>query len=337
MPELRPICVTCGEPAGVSAEITVKAWQTLRDGGPTFFLIGDADWLSQRARSAGLEVSVQTIATADEAVEVFDTALPVLHRALPIVSEAGKLDKRNAPTVINAIREAVDFCLSGAAGAVVTNPIQKDVLYGAGFAFQGHTDFLGALARERGHDACDVMMLAAGDFRVVPITVHIPLKDVAATLTGKMIVDQARVVHHDLMTYFGVPRPRIAVTGLNPHAGENGALGHEDDAIIKPAIAMLQSEGINAFGPLPADTAFHAEARAGYDVVLCMYHDQALIPVKMLDFYGGVNITLGLPFVRTSPDHGTALGISGTGQARADSLIKAIQVAGDMATAKSAS
>jgi 4-hydroxythreonine-4-phosphate dehydrogenase len=335
MAGIPPICLTAGEPAGVAAEIAVKAWQTLRRTDIEFFLLGDAEWLEGRSRAAGLDAQVTTIDDLNEVHHVFGEALPVLHRALAVSSSAGKLDPRNAEPVIAAITEAVDLCLSGSAAAMVTNPIQKETLYAAGFKFQGHTDFLGALARERGHDATDVMMLAAGDFRAVPVTVHIPIKDVASALTAEAIQEQARVVDHDLKLYFGVAAPRIAVTGLNPHAGENGALGLEDGAVIKPAVEALRREGINAFGPLPADTAFHAEARATYDAILCMYHDQALIPVKMLDFFGGVNITLGLPFIRTSPDHGTALGLAGTGQARADSLINAIMIAGQMAKAKS--
>ncbi len=310
-------------------DITGKAWQALHNDARPFFVIGDAMLFRKRCR----DLPIVLISTPEEADEPFHDALPILHRPFAVESIPGKLDSRNAPQVIAAIREAADFVLAGQAAAMVTNPIQKETLYSAGFKHQGHTDFLGALARERGFAATDVMMLAAGDFRVVPVTVHIPLKDVARTLTSAMIVAQAEVVSRDLTRYFGIAKPRIALTGLNPHAGEGGMLGTEDDTVIKPAIAALRAADHQVTGPLPADTAFHAEARASYDAILCMYHDQALIPVKMLDFFGGVNITLGLPFIRTSPDHGTALALAGTGQARADSLIKAIQIAGQMADA----
>ncbi len=217
---------------------------------------------------------------------------------------------------------------------MVTNPIQKEALYAAGFKHQGHTDFLAALCHQKGLPAVDVMMLVGAGLRTVPVTVHIALNDVATSLTQSAICAQAKVVHMALQTCFGISNPRIAISGLNPHAGENGSMGREEIEIIRPAIAALQSEGITAFGPLPADTAFFPQARAGYDVILCMYHDQALIPVKTLDFHGGVNVTLGLPFIRTSPDHGTALNLAGTGKAQADSLVAALRLAADMAQKK---
>jgi 4-hydroxythreonine-4-phosphate dehydrogenase len=217
------------------------------------------------------------------------------------------------------------------AAALVTNPIQKEALYSAGFRHQGHTDYLAALAAKRGHRPHEVMMLVARDLRAVPMTVHIPFKDVPAALSMGMIVTQAHVVANDLQKYFGIARPRLAFTGLNPHAGENGTMGQEELTLIIPAINQLRSAGLTITGPLPADTAFHEEARATYDAILCMYHDQALIPVKTLDFHGGVNVTLGLPFIRTSPDHGTALGIAGTGKANPRSLIAALKLAGEMA------
>jgi 4-hydroxythreonine-4-phosphate dehydrogenase len=214
---------------------------------------------------------------------------------------------------------------------VCTNPIGKATLYDAGFAFQGHTDFLADLARKRGHEAEPVMMLVANDLRTVPVTVHIALKDVPSRLTSDAIVSQARIVARDLKHRFGIARPRLAVTGLNPHAGEGGAMGREEETIVAPAIETLRNEGFDVVGPLSADTAFHDEARAGYDAIVCMYHDQALIPVKTLDFHGGVNVTLGLPFVRTSPDHGTALSLAGTGKANPKSLIAALELAHTMA------
>jgi 4-hydroxythreonine-4-phosphate dehydrogenase len=326
-----PIALTCGEPAGIAPEITAKAWVALSDTpAANFFLIGDADYYAARAHAAGLPITVAKIARAGDAAKHFKASLPVLHRPLAFHPKPGVIDARTAHAVISAIDEAAGLASTGDVSALVTNPIQKEALYGAGFKHQGHTDYLASLA---GCDGREVMMLVAADLRSIPITVHVPLKDVASSLSEDMIVSQARVVAQDLKKYFGVARPRLAFTGLNPHAGENGAMGHEEQTIIVPALNRLRSEGIAVLGPLPADTAFHAEARAAYDAILCMYHDQALIPVKTLDFHGGVNVTLGLPFVRTSPDHGTALGIAGTGTANPQSLIAALKLAGEMAAA----
>jgi 4-hydroxythreonine-4-phosphate dehydrogenase len=330
---LRPLALTSGEPAGVGPEITALAWQALHaESQSAFFLIGDADYFSARARAAGLAVPTQHISNVEEARNVFAKALPVLHRPLPMHPTAGTFATITAEAVLASISEAVDLCLSGAAAGLVTNPIQKEALYKTGFAYQGHTDYLGALAKAAGYQASDVMMLMAQDLRAIPVTVHIPLRAVAGTLTTAMIVEQGGVVARALTQYFGIAAPRLAVTGLNPHAGENGTMGQEDHMIIAPAIAALKQLGISAFGPLPADTAFHAAARKTYDAILCMYHDQALIPAKTLDFYGGVNVTLGLPFIRTSPDHGTALNIAGNGSANPESLIAALRLARRMAS-----
>jgi 4-hydroxythreonine-4-phosphate dehydrogenase len=329
-----PIILTPGEPAGIAPEITFKAWAALRYSGFCFALIGDGAQYAERAKDAGMAGAFKLIANIAEASSVFESALPVLNSPLAATSKAGVLDGRNAGPVIAAIEKAVELCLSGQAAAIVTNPIQKETLYSAGFRFQGHTDFLGHLARQHGHDAHDVMMLVAGGLRAVPVTVHIPLADVPKRLTTQEIVAQARVVNRDLKRFFGVTSPRIAVTGLNPHAGENGTMGREDIEIIMPAIEQLRAEGLIVSGPMPADTAFHAEARAGYDAILCMYHDQALIPAKTLDFHGGVNVTLGLPFIRVSPDHGTALNIAGKGTANPASLIAALKLAAQMAAAR---
>lgn len=329
------IALTCGEPASIAPEITARAWQELHSNSQcTFFLLGDADDVARRLAFAKINVSVQKIETPAEAQSVFSSALPVLHTSLPTQSQAGIIDPRNASYVIEAIETAFALCKLGQASAMVTNPINKDALYAAGFKFQGHTDFLAHLASENGTPAKEVMMLVAAGLRAVPITIHIPLKDVPTALTTKDIVAQGTTVHRALQTHFGIKSPRIAVTGLNPHAGENGAMGDEEMRIIAPAVAALKNQGINIFGPISADTAFHAEARATYDAILCMYHDQALIPVKTLDFHGGVNVTLGLPIIRTSPDHGTALALAGTGNARPDSLIAAIKLAAQMAHAQ---
>jgi len=328
----RPIVLTCGEPAGIAPEITAKAWGALHsDAAACFCFLGDAHDIAARAEVAGIQIPITVIASPSEAPEVFGHSLPVLHMPLREPSRAAKINTTNSNVVIDVISAAANMCLRGEACAMVTNPIQKDALYAVGFKHQGHTDFLASLVRAQGLAAQDVMMLVAADLRAVPITVHIPLKDVPGALSSEMIVAQGRVTTAALRDKFGIAKPRIAVTGLNPHAGENGAMGHEEQAVIAPAIAALRKLGINAFGPLSADTAFHPDARATYDVILCMYHDQALIPVKTLDFHGGVNVTLGLPFIRTSPDHGTALGLAGSGTARPDSLIAAITLAAHMA------
>jgi 4-hydroxythreonine-4-phosphate dehydrogenase len=333
--KLAPLVLTPGEPGGVGAEIAVKAWQGLRTQHEfSFALIGDIEHLRKCCDAAALAANFQPVAELKDVAKHFADALPVLHRPLPAAVTLGKFSPSTAGWVMNAIVEAVELCLDGRASALVTNPIQKEALYAAGFKHQGHTDFLAALCHERDLPAQEVMMLVGGGLRAIPITVHIALKDVPTALTRQSIVDQAQVVHQSLQRHFRIPRPRIAVTGLNPHAGENGSMGLEEINIIRPAIAELQTAGLNVFGPLPADTAFFPQARERYDAILCMYHDQALIPVKTLDFHGGINVTLGLPFIRTSPDHGTALDLAGTGKAQADSLMAALRLAAEMASAK---
>ena len=332
MPSKSPVVLTPGEPAGIGPEISAKAWQQVHSEPKCCFaLLYDISALRHRLAQAGINVPVAEIEALDQATQTFSKALPVLHRPMPLVPHAGSFNPANSPWVIKAIEEAIDLCLAGNASAMVTNPIQKEALYAAGFAHRGHTDFLAAAARKKGHEAHDVMMLVGGGLRAVPVTVHIPLKDVVSHLTQRTIETQARVVHAALQSYFGISSPRIAIAGLNPHAGENGTMGREEIEIIIPAIKRLRAEGLNVAGPLPADTAFFPEARKTYDAILCMYHDQALIPVKTLDFHGGVNVTLGLPFTRTSPDHGTALDLAGTGKAQAESLVAALRLAVDMA------
>ena len=321
-----PLALTSGEPGGIGPDITAKAWQALRHTSMPFVLIGDGHYW--RART---QVPFETVDEPGQATTVFSRALPVLHRPLAEHPKAGTLSAATAQQVIASIDEAVVLAFAGKVSGLVTNPIQKETLYAAGFKHQGHTDYLAALATERGFSVQEVMMLVAGGLRAVPVTVHIPLSEVPRQLTGRAIIDQARVVERDLRRYFGIARPRLVVTGLNPHAGENGAMGSEDRDIIKPAVQALAAEGFDIRGPISADTAFHAEARATYDAILCMYHDQALIPVKTLDFHGGVNVTLGLPFIRTSPDHGTALDLAGTGKANPTSLIAALKLAAEMA------
>ncbi len=325
-----PLILTSGEPAGVAPEITAAAWRQLRGNPATAFaLIGDASYW--RMRNPGLPIT--EIAAPADAPAVFGHSLPVLHRPLAIHPAPGIIAPDTAKQVIACIDEAVAMAFGGEASGIVTNPIQKEALYGAGFRHQGHTDYLAYLSERHGMPVQEVMMLVADDLRAVPVTVHIPLKDVPVRLTGESIVAQARVTARGLTRYFGIARPRLAFTGLNPHAGENGAMGREEIEVIRPALDVLRAEGFSVLGPLSADTAFHPEARATYDAILCMYHDQALIPVKTLDFHGGINVSLGLPFIRTSPDHGTALGIAGQGIANPKSLIAAIRLAAQMAKA----
>jgi 4-hydroxythreonine-4-phosphate dehydrogenase len=326
------IALTSGEPAGIAPEITAAAWDySRRRHGMPFFLIGDAAYLTQRARQAGLPLELIEIAEPEEAAKHFRSALPVLNRPYGKEPRPGEPDKASAAAAKASIEEAVQLAIDQRVSAIVTNPIQKETFYAAGFRHQGHTDFLAHLARERGLAAEPVMMLTAKNLRTVPVTVHIPLKQVFDELTSAAIMAQARVVAKELRRYFGIKEPRLGITGLNPHAGEGGNMGTEEQSIISPAIEQLQREGLHVAGPLPADTAFHEDARARYDAVLCMYHDQALIPVKTLDFHGGVNVTLGLPFIRTSPDHGTALELAGTDKANPRSLVSAIALASKMA------
>ncbi|MEM7544617.1 MAG: 4-hydroxythreonine-4-phosphate dehydrogenase PdxA [Pseudomonadota bacterium] len=315
-----PLALTMGDPAGIGGEIAARAWSSKAVKMP-FVAIDDA------ARLKALGIPVQVITDPAEASAVFPDALPVLEETLPVRPVPGQPHAANAASVIRSIERAVTLAQDGAASAVVTSPINKKALYdGAEFAYPGHTEFLAALADVR----CPVMMLAAPGLRVVPATIHIPLAEVQRRLTTTLIVETGLVLATALRRDFGIQTPRVAVAGLNPHAGEGGAMGTEDLGVVAPAVQDLQRQGVAAFGPLPADTMFHEAARRTYDAALCMYHDQALIPVKMLDFARGVNITLGLPFIRTSPDHGTAYDIAGTGKADPTSLIEALNVAADM-------
>ena len=329
------LAVTPGEPAGIGPDIALLARAGAgRAPVPAFAVAGCARLMEERASQCGLATRVVRIASMDEVQDAFAHGLPVLDMPLNAAVTPGKPSAATAAQVTGWIEAAVGLALAGEAAGVVTGPIQKETLYQAGFSFQGHTDYLAHLAHAAGYEAEPVMMLSADDFRTVPVTVHIPLAQVPGLVTGTAIIAQGRIIARDLKSYFGIENPRIAVAGLNPHAGEGGSIGSEDRDVIGPAIAALASEGINVFGPLPADTMFHEEARATYDCALCMYHDQALIPVKTLGFHIGVNTTLGLPFIRTSPDHGTALGLAGTGKANPSSFIAALQQAAVMARAR---
>jgi 4-hydroxythreonine-4-phosphate dehydrogenase len=323
-----PLALTAGEPAGIGGEITLQAWQRRHDAGiPPFFVIDDPVRLEHLAAMLGWPVPVAPIATPAAATAVFERALPVLPVAFAAPVVPGHPDPANAAAVIAAIETAVGLVTTGAAAALVTNPIQKETLYQAGFAYPGHTEFLGALAG----GVRAVMMLAVPGLKVVPVTVHLALAQALAALCETEIVAVGRVAAEALRRDFGIARPRLAVAGLNPHAGEGGTMGREEIEMIAPAIAALRASGIDATGPYSPDTMFHRAARQRYDAALCMYHDQALIPLKTIDFDRGVNITLGLPFVRTSPDHGTACDIAGRGIANPESLIAALQTAAAMA------
>ncbi|NOC44447.1 4-hydroxythreonine-4-phosphate dehydrogenase PdxA [Ruegeria sp. HKCCD7559] len=316
----RPIALSCGEPAGIGPEIAAKAWAELRQTCP-FFFIGDASHLP-----AG--TPVVKIQTPSDAVAVCDQALPVLQLNFPAANMPGQPDPANAPSVIDAIETGVDFVKEGAAAALCTAPIHKKALIdGAGFTYPGHTEFLAALSGTRRV----VMMLASDQLRVVPATIHIPLAQVPAALTPDLLRETIEITTRGLRDQFGIQHPRIAITGLNPHAGEGGKMGREELDWIAPMLADLNPEDATLTGPHPADTLFHAAARARYDAAIAMYHDQALIPIKTLDFDRGVNVTLGLPFIRTSPDHGTALDIAGKGIANPTSLIEALKLAQRMA------
>ncbi|MDB5591029.1 4-hydroxythreonine-4-phosphate dehydrogenase PdxA [Enterovirga sp.] len=325
-PSGPPLAVTQGDPAGIGPELTLRAW---RDGGREFpfFVLGDPAFLRRLAARLGWSVPVAE-ATPDSAAALFPHALPVVPIGMEVVAQPGRPDPRSAPATLLSIETAVALTRSGRTAGIVTNPIAKHVLYEAGFRHPGHTEYLAALAAEPGVEPPHpVMMLWCETLAVVPVTVHLALAEVPGRLTDELICRTARIVAQDLRTRFGVINPRLAVAGLNPHAGEGGAMGREEETVIGPALDRLRREGIDVTGPWPADTLFHGRARSGYDVVLAMYHDQALIPIKTLAFDEAVNVTLGLPFIRTSPDHGTAFDIAGQGIARPDSLLAAIGLA----------
>lgn len=328
-----PLALTQGDPAGIGPDVTVTAWAKRRELGlPPFIFVGDPDVLRSRAHLLGVDVNVK-VCEPEDAIAAFSEALPVLPLPVGFDVQAGQPHIGAALATIKAIETAVTLTVGKRAAVVVTNPIAKSVLYEAGFGFPGHTEFLAELSKKAtGQTVKPVMMIAGPKLRVVPVTIHIPVKDITHALTEELIIETCRIVASDLRTKFGIDAPRIAVAGLNPHAGEDGAIGIEDRDIIHPATIQLRKEGIDAFGPLPADTMFHDAARKRYDVAVCMYHDQALIPAKALGFDDSVNVTLGLPFIRTSPDHGTAFGIAGQGIANDSSLVAALMMAADISS-----
>lgn len=331
----KPLALTSGEPAGIGPDITLAAWLRRRELDlPPFYLLGDRASIAERAKVLGLAVELAEVG-ADEAAAAFRHALPVVATGKLATARPGVPDDSSAPAALASIRQAVADVTSGKAAAVVTNPIAKNVLYRSGFRHPGHTEFLAELASAAGRAPQPVMMLWSPALAVVPVTIHVSLREALAQLSTNLIVSTARIVIADMTARFGIAAPRLAISGLNPHAGEDGTLGMEDVEIVTPAVEILRSEGINARGPLPADTMFHDAARKTYDCAICMYHDQALIPIKTVAFADAVNVTLGLPFVRTSPDHGTAFDIAGSGRANPSSLIAALRLAARMAaTAK---
>ena len=319
--------MTYGEPAGIGPDLALMLWCARHAHDvPPFVLHGDPEHLARRAERLGLAVSI------GDAAAPFDRALPVRPLAHELRAEPAQPVETDAAGVVASIVAAVDAVARGEAPAMVTLPINKEALYRAGFDHPGHTEFLAALAAERfdGPAPRPVMMIAGPELRTVPVTIHAPLSAVPGLLSVDLIADTVRIVVRDLAERFGIARPRIALAGLNPHAGESGTIGAEDENVVRPAAEALRAEGLDVAGPLPADTMFHPRARALYDAAVCMYHDQALIPAKTLAFDEGVNVTLGLPFVRTSPDHGTAFDIAGTGAARIDSTLAALRLAREM-------
>ncbi len=324
-----PLAYSIGDPAGIGPELAAAAW-AIRDTEalPPFFVVGSAQVIEEASRRRGLDVPVCAVKAPDEVAACFADALPVLDLA-ELAYTPGEPDDAGASLALNALGVATGLVRSGAAAALGTGPIAKSRLARVGFDFPGQTEFVAQACGIAPENA--VMMLAGPSLRVVPITVHVALREVTGLLTIELIRNRASITAAALTRDFGIGRPRLAVAGLNPHAGEDGRMGSEDTAVVAPAVALLRAAGIDAFGPLPPDTMFHAQARAGYDVAICMYHDQALIPLKALDFDAGVNVTLGLPIIRTSPDHGTAFGIAGTGTARVGPTLAALRMAGECA------
>jgi 4-hydroxythreonine-4-phosphate dehydrogenase len=332
----KPLALTTGEPAGIGPDIAIQTWLRRNELKlPAFYLLGDRDFLSNRAKALGLKLKLADV-SAEDAPAAFADALPVVATGHMTTARPGQPDDTSAGAAMASIRRAVGDVIAGRASAVVTNPIAKSVLYRAGFRHPGHTEYLAELAATEGRTPQPVMMLWSPALVVVPVTIHLSLRDAIVQLSSDLIVTTARIVVAALKTRFGLVNPRLAISGLNPHAGEDGSLGTEDKTIVAPAIEILRGEGIVVRGPLPADTMFHEAARKTYDCAICMYHDQALIPVKTLAFEDAVNVTLGLPFIRTSPDHGTAFDIAGTGKADPSSLIAALRLAARMAATQPA-
>ena len=332
----KPLALTSGEPAGIGPDITLKAWLRRHEINlPAFYWLGDAASLDRRAKALGLNIPLAEV-RPEEAAGAFAQTLPVVSTGHTATARPGHPDDSSAGAAMASIRQAVADVMAGRASAVVTNPIAKNVLYRAGFRHPGHTEYLAELAATSDATPQPVMMLWSPTLAVVPVTIHVSLREALTRLSSELIVTTARIVVTGLRSHFAIARPRLALSGLNPHAGEDGSLGTEEQTIVAPAVEILRKEGFDVRGPLPADTMFHEAARQTYDCAICMYHDQALIPIKTLAFEDAVNVTLGLPFIRTSPDHGTAFDIAGTGNANPASLIAALRLAARMADASPA-
>lgn len=335
-----PLAVSMGEPAGIAPDVTLLSWAHEHASLPPFYVVGDPALYRARSKSIGLDITVKEIETPRQALSLHGHALAVLPVDGQVRAQPGKPNAEDASLVLQALQLSINACKSGEASGLVTGPIHKKSLYQTGFNYQGHTDFLAAVFQTEGTPINEVMMLCTEavdpPLRVVPVTIHNAVADVSQILSTEKIIATGMTLNDALQTQFGITTPNIAVAALNPHAGESGAMGDEEATVIKPAIQALQASGINASGPYPADTLFHAENRHNFDAVLCMYHDQALIPLKTLDFYGGINVTLGLPIIRTSPDHGTAFEIASTGKAKPDSMIAALKLAGRLAQGQKA-
>jgi 4-hydroxythreonine-4-phosphate dehydrogenase len=330
----KPLAISMGEPAGVGPELILQLFAQRRELDlPSFCVFGHADLFRARAERLDLGITIAAT-TPTEAPDTFGTALPVVDVGGLVPDRPGQVSAVSARAVIGSITSAVEATLTGACRGLVTAPIHKGALYSAGFRHPGHTEFLAELCAQGGKPRLPVMMLAHGGLRAVPVTIHVPLRDVPELLTRELVGETVRIVAHDLRKRFGLEQPRIAVAGLNPHAGEGGAIGREDQEIVNPAVLDLQHEGIDVVGPLPADTLFYPPHWSQYDAVVAMYHDQALIPIKTVAFEDAVNVTLGLPIVRTSPDHGTAFDLAGTGKASARSFLAAIRMADAMTGAR---
>ena len=326
----KPLAISMGEPAGVGPDIILDLYARRAELGlKPFCIFGHAEFLRARARRLGLRIEIAEVAPA-EAASVFAHSLPVTSINGIVPDQPGQTSEQSAAVVIGAVTAAVAAVRDGFCSGLVTAPIHKGALYHAGFKHPGHTEFLADLCGQDGHHYLPVMMLAHGGLRAIPVTIHVPLKDVPGLLTRDLIIRTVRVVARDLQRRFGIARPRIAIAGLNPHAGEGGSIGREELDTIIPAISELRTEGIDAVGPLSADTLFYPPHWQQYDAVVAMYHDQALIPIKTVAFEDGVNVTLGLPIIRTSPDHGTAFDLAGTGKASPKSFLAAIRLADTM-------
>ena len=324
---LPPIAITMGEPAGIGPDLILRLYADRAEHDlPPFAVYGNLGFLAARSRRLGLDIAF-IAASPGEAVDRFTTALPVVHIDGLVPDKPGDTSPLSAKTVIESISRATADALTGACRGIVTAPIHKAALYGSGFKYPGHTEFLAALCAQNGVAPLPVMMLAHNELRAVPLTIHVPLSEVPSLITQDLIVRTVRVVNHGLRTRFGIAQPRIGVAGLNPHAGEAGTIGMEELNVIAPAVAQLRFENIEAEGPVSADTLFHLPHWRRFDAVIAMYHDQALIPIKTVAFDEAVNVTLGLPVVRTSPDHGTAFDLAGSGQGSVSSMLAAIRLA----------